>query len=189
MKRMIQCFLVASAIFSACHNGVPAADTHLLSSENGKTDEKKTAAEQMKEETAQAAISNDISLETTEGVELSRAFLTFQTDEAVPASNITSLHKPIYLNLVLNKGWKEEMGEVAIGASQKISTDDGTVLLDDADLFDNYKSISAEDARFIKLKAVVNKITPNIKYFIVDYKVWDKNGKGAVTGSYRFYVQ
>ena len=141
------------------------------------------------EDSTSQKISNDISVATSNGPELDHTFLSYETDDRVPPSNTTSVGKPIFLNLVLSKGWSEEMGEVSIGASQKISTDDGTVLLDNADMFDNYKSISAEDAKYIKLKAVVTRTAPNIRYYIVDFKVWDKNGKGTVTGSYRFFVQ
>ncbi|MGZ3852858.1 MAG: hypothetical protein ACXVBX_08710 [Flavisolibacter sp.] len=187
MKQMIQAFLCLTFIVSACNNTVPA-DSNLVSSKDESNELNGMEVQPAKEEVGNQKIANDISIATSGGVELNRTFLSYESDEPVPSSNTTSVGKAIYLNLVLSKGWKEEMGEVSIGASQKISTDDGTVVLDNADLFDNYKSISAEDAKYIKIKAVVNKLTPNIKYFIVDYKVWDKNGSGMIKGSYRFYV-
>jgi len=188
MKQVAQAFLCLTFIISACNDTVPSADSNLLSSKDENNELNDVQAQSAKEETGTQKISNDISIATSGGPELKRTFLSYETDEQVPSSNTTSPGKPIYLNVILSKGWKEEMGEVAIGASQKISSDDGTVLVNDTDLFENYKSISAEDAKYIKLKAVVNKLSPNIRYFIVDYKVWDKNGHGMIKGSYRFFV-
>ena len=188
MKQMIRAVLCLTFIVSACNNTVPA-DSNLVSSKDESNDLNGMEVQPAKEEVGNQKIANDISIATSGSVELNRTFLSYESDEPVPSSNTTSVGKPIYLNLVLTKGWKEEMGEVSIGASQKVSSDDGTVLLNDTDLFENYKSISAEDGKYIKLKAVVNKLSPNIKYFIVDYKVWDKKGKGTITGSYRFYIQ
>ena len=189
MKQVAKRLLCLSLIVSACNNTVPRSDSNLISSNDGKDELNETAVQYEKEDSSTQKISNDISIATSGGVELKRTFLSYESDDPVPSSNTTSVGKPIFLNLVLSKGWKEEMGEVAIGASQKISNDDGTILLDNADMFDNYKSISAEDAKYIKLKAVVTRAAANIKYYIVDFKVWDKNGKGTVTGSYRFFVQ
>jgi hypothetical protein len=132
---------------------------------------------------------NDISIEPKGGVEVYRTFLSFESGDLVPFSNVTSLGKPVFLNLNITKGWKEDEGTVSLGASERISSDNGTVFLDEPDLFQNYNSISAEDAKFIRLKAVVNSKTGPIKYFVVDFKVWDKNGDGVITGSYKFYVE
>jgi hypothetical protein len=189
MKRMVQTLLALSVIVSACNNTVPSNNSTLFSSKTESHEAKEVDMQATNEEEDKQKILNDVSIEAEGGVEVSRAFLTYETDEPVPPSNLTSIGKPIYLNLVLSKGWREEMGEVSIGASEKISTDDGTILSNDGDLFEKYSSISAEDARYIKLKAVVNKTSPSIKYFIVDYKVWDKNGKGMIRGSYRFFIQ
>lgn len=188
MKQKITHVLTVSLfLLASCTNTTPTTTPSIYASEN---DNKNKLEETLaSEDENRQPILNDISIETDGGVELNRAFLSYETDELVPASNITSIGKPVYLNLNITKGWKEEMGEVALGASEKISTDDGTVLLNESDLFQNYKSISAEDAKLIKLKAVVTRIAAPIKYFIVDYKVWDKNGRGIIKGSYKFFVE
>jgi hypothetical protein len=189
MKHVVQKLLAVSVIVSGCNNTVPSADSNLFSSKNERHILKESELQATQEDEGAKKILNDVSIETAGGVEINRAFLSYETDEKVPSSNITSIGKPIYLNLDIKKGWKEEMGEVSIGASQKVSTDDGTILLDDGDLFEKYNSISAEDAKYIKLKAVVNKAAPSIKFFVVDYKVWDKKGKAMIKGSYRFFLQ
>jgi hypothetical protein len=189
MKPMAQVMLALSVIACACNNTVPSTNSTLFSSKSETHPVRETGIQATKEDEVKQKILNDVSIETEGGVEVNRAFLTYETDEQVPSSNLTSAGKPIYLNLVLTKGWKEEMGEVSIGASEKISTDDGTILLNEGDLFEKYNSISAEDSKFIKLKAVVNKPSASIEYYIADYKVWDKNGKGMIRGSYRFFLQ
>jgi hypothetical protein len=188
MKRVVQT-LLAISIVCACNNTVPSNNSTLFSSKSENHPANESDIQPTIEDGTEQKILKDVSIETEGGVAVDRAFLSYETDEPVPFSNVTSVGKPIYLNILLTKGWNEEMGEVSIGASQKISTDDGTILLIDGDLFEKYNSISAEDAKYIKLKAVVNKASPSIRYFVVDYRVWDKKGKGIIRGSYRFFVQ
>lgn len=194
MKQRIWASLAFAIILCSCNNTVPSADPNVLSSKSGNKNHKKD--ERNKEDNAKddgngnkTQLLNDISIETKGSVEVYRAFLSFESGDLVPSSNVTSLGKPVYLNLNITKGWKEDEGTVSLGASERISSDNGTVFLDEPDLFQNYNSISAEDAKFIRLKAVVNSKTGPIKYFVVDYKVWDKNGDGVITGSYKFYVE
>jgi hypothetical protein len=195
MKQRLWASLVFAMVLSACNNTVPSADPAVLSSKtqnrNEKSDDKKKEddhSENDKDENKTRFL-NDISIEPKGGVEVYRTFLSFESGDLVPSSNVTSLGKPVFLNLNITKGWKEDEGTVSLGASERISSDNGTVFLDEPDLFQNYNSISAEDAKFIRLKAVVNSKTGPIKYFVVDFKVWDKNGDGVITGSYKFYVE
>lgn len=184
MKGIIWVVLIVTVILSACGN------TSSSKKENvNDTTETKNNLKKEDEPKSQAQVLNDIVLETGGGVEVSQAFLTYENGDVVPSSNVTSLGKPVYLRLNLIKGWKEEMGEVSLGASEKISSDKGTVFLDEPDLFQKYKSLSADDAKIIQLKAVINSMSGPIKYFVVDYKVWDKNGDGVIKGSYKFYVE
>jgi hypothetical protein len=194
MKLRIWASLACVMILSACNNTVPSADPSVLSSKTEKKGDKED--EKINDEDSKnyksdnkKQVLNDISIETKGNVELSRAFLAFESGDLVPSSNVTALGKPVYLHLNIAKGWKEDEGTVSLGASERISSDNGTVFLDEPDLFQNYSSLSAEDAKFIRLKAVVNRMTGPIKYFVVDYKVWDKNGDGVIKGSYKFYVE
>jgi hypothetical protein len=191
MKQIIWALLACVMILSACNNTAPSADSKVLSSNTVKNEEdEKNKDPNLKdaiENTAQ--ISNDISIETKGSVEVNKAFLSYESGDLVPSSNVTSTGNPIYLNLNIVKGWKEDEGTVSLGVSERISSNNGTVFLDEPDLFQNYNSISAEDAKFIRIKALVKSKTGPIKYFVVDYKVWDKNGDGVITGSYKFYVE
>lgn len=176
-------------LLSACNNTIPAADPSFPKKED-KTETVKTTKEASDEEPEnKTQILNDISLQTEGSVEVYRAFLSYDDGSLVPSTNVTSLGKPIFLNLNVTKGWKENDGKVSLGASEKISTDNGAVLLNEEDLFKDYASLNADDAKFIRMKAVVNSMTGPINYFVVDYKVWDKNGNGVISGSYKFYIQ
>jgi hypothetical protein len=191
MKQIIWALWACVMIVSACTNTVPSTDSKVLSSKTARNeeDEKGTDLKDVNIEN-DAGILNDISIETKGGVEVYKAFLSYESEEdLVPSSNVTSIGKPVYLNLNITKGWKEDEGTVSLGASERISSNNGTVFLDEPDLFQNYSSISAEDAKIIRIKALVKSKTGPIRYFVVDYKVWDKNGDGVITGSYKFYVE
>jgi hypothetical protein len=191
MKQLFRFSLVLIVILSACNDNLPAADPTRVSSKNNETNIEKNN-ELTKEEVSEenkTQILNDVSIETKGDVEVYRTFLSYESGNLVPSSNKTSLGQPVYLNLNITKGWKENEGTVSLGASERISSDNGTVFLDEPDLFQNYNSLSAEDAKFIRLKALINSKSGPIKYFVVDYRVWDKNGNGAITGSYKFYVE
>lgn len=183
MKRNLIGFLICIFVSAACNNTVPAANPDFSSSKKGTKEQKDENKE------SQTQVLNDISIKTEGDVAVYRAFLSYESGNLVPASNTTSLGKPVYLNLNITEGWKEENGRVSLGASERISTDNGTVILDEADLFKDYTSFSAGDAKFIRLKALINSMTGPINYFVVDYKVWDKNGNGVITGSYKFNVE
>lgn len=186
--------LALFAILCACNDTLPAGDQNTVLTKAEKKTEKDSESSSKKnvkqdEDAGKTQVLNNISINTQGGVEVYRAFLSYSGGNLVPASNTTSLGEPVYLNLNITKGWEEENGMVSLGAAEKISTDNGTVLLDEADLFKNSASFNADDAKFIRLKAVVNSMSGPIRYFVVDYKVWDKNGDGAIQGSYKFYIE
>lgn len=135
-------------------------------------------------------LSNEIALDA-EDVKVDKAYLIFEDGKPVPAGNIVDFTQPVKLILVIEKGWKEENGKVWLGASEKIETESGEVLLDEKDLFENAYSdgISAEDARFLSLSAII-KLTREINpltTFNVSFRVWDKKGDGLLQGRYKLY--
>lgn len=192
MKHALMAFFALSLFFSACNNSSQTAtksSTTTDKNKDGKEEKEENEKKENKKEESEIQILNDISITTEGDVEVYRTFLSYEDGSLVPSSNTTSLGKPIYLNINITKGWHEENGEVSLGASERISTDNGTVFLDAGDLFKNRNSLNAEDAKFIRLKAVVNSMTGPINYFVVDYKVWDKKGNGEIKGSYKFYIE
>lgn len=132
-------------------------------------------------------IRNDIQLQTS-GLKVSQAFLLYEDGTLVPPENITNVGKPVKLRLIIDDGWNKEDGNVYIGASEKIETSDGQVLLDEKDLFSDLASVKAEDAKYLSLTANISRIDKLYDYFLVSFRVWDKKGTGEVTGSYRLHI-
>jgi hypothetical protein len=133
-------------------------------------------------------IRNDIDLES-KGVSVLQAFLLYEDGTLVPESNETGVGKPVKMRLIIDSGWKEQNGKVSIGASEKIETNDGGVVLDEKDLFAAMPSINADDAKFITLTANISRLDKLYDYFLVSFKVWDKNGTGQITGNYKLYIE
>jgi hypothetical protein len=132
-------------------------------------------------------ISNGIALETR-GVKVIRAFLLFDNSTLVPADNRTILGRQVKLRLVIQEGWKELEGKVALGASETIETDRGQAVLHEKDLFATSPIIDAEAAKAITLNATISKLGRKPAYFLVKFRVWDKQGEGEISGSYKLYV-
>lgn len=195
MKKIVLLFFAFSLI--AC-NDESSSKKKIKSSQSSNDENNEEEDEETKpikkkkkqdEEESTIQVLNNIDIESKGGVKVYRTFLSYSDGSLVPSSNTTQLQQPIYLNINVEKGWEEEDGKVSIGASEKITTDNGTVLLEEADLFKNTTSLSADDAKFIRLKALINNMSGPINYFVVDFKVWDKNGDGVIKGSYKFSIE
>ena len=131
-------------------------------------------------------IRNDINIKA-EGIDLSQAFLLYDDGTLVPETNETGVGKPVKMRLIIDNGWKEQDGKVSIGASEKIETSDGELMLDEKDLFAAMPIINADDAKVITLTANISSLDKLYDYFLVSFKVWDKNGTGQITGNYKLY--
>jgi hypothetical protein len=134
-------------------------------------------------------IYNDIEL-TANKIKVSKAYLVFKDGAAMPEGNLVDFTKPVNVQLVIDEGWKEENGKVLLGAAEKITAEDGTVILDEKDLFSGRydDGISVADAKNIGLTAslTLKKDLPPAT-FTVSFRVWDKKGEGFVEGSYKLY--
>lgn len=134
-------------------------------------------------------VSNDITIKATGGVKVNKAFLTYPNGDTVPSDNSASLGQKIQLNLYLD-GWLEEKGRVFLGAGEKITTDQGDIVLDEPDMFLSYSDgVSAEDAKIISLRAVITHMERKFDFFVVSFRVWDKKGNGVITGNYKLHVK
>ena len=125
-------------------------------------------------------------------VQVSRAFLSLDNGELVPSDNTVSLGEKISLVINIDNGWKETAGKCFIGASEKITTDNGTELLSTGDMFSSYNEtgLDATDAKVITLKARITSAPPGpVEYYMVNFRVWDKKGNGEITGKYKFHVR
>lgn len=134
-------------------------------------------------------IKNDIQLEINE-VKIEKAYLVFDDGSAVPDDNVVDFSKSIKMLVVIDSGWKTVEGKVKLGASEKITALEKT-LLDEKDLFEEKLSegISPADAKVISLSASIdlkNEIRP-LTTFYVSFKIWDKNSEAFIKGSYKLF--
>ena len=134
-------------------------------------------------------IRNGIELKSKGDLKVSQAFLLFDDGTLVPSSNEAKVNQEVNLRLIIEDGFTKKNGMVEIGASEKIETNTGQVLLDEKDLFANLGEIEAARAEALTLKAVITRLDKLYDYFLVSFRVWDKKGNGEVTGSYKLYIQ
>ena len=135
-----------------------------------------------------ARIYNNIQLNAS-AVKVDKAYLLFDDGQRVPDDNFVDFKSPVKMQILIDSGWVEENGKVLLGASEKIITEKGEVVVEEADLFQKYPDgISVEDSKSIYLSAIL-KLKEGIPptSFTVSFRVWDKKGDGSVEGSYKLY--
>ena len=135
-----------------------------------------------------ARVYNNIQLNAS-GVKVDKAYLLLDNGQRVPDDNFVNFNGPVKMQILIDSGWVEENGKVLLGASEKIVTEKGEVVLEEADLFQKYPDgISTEDSKSIYLSASV-KLKEGIPptSFTVSFRIWDKKGNGFVEGSYKLY--
>ena len=114
----------------------------------------------------------------------------FDDGTRVPDDNTVQVNQQVSLRLIVD-GWSETNGKVFPGASEKITTNEGGVLVSEADLFESYSQngVDKKDAEYLTLYAVVTKLDKLYDYFNVEFRVWDKKGNAELTGSYKLYIK
>jgi len=180
MRKYLFKLIIIVGLFGSCNN-----------------DQQKVADTKSKAETTQkkntsnfrnTKIRNDIKLESN-GINVLQAFLLYDDGTLVPETNETGVGKPVKMRLVIDNGWKEQDGKVSIGAAEKIETSEGQVVLDEKDLFSAMPTLNADDAKFITLTANISQLDKLYDYFLVSFRVWDKNGTGEINGTYKLYIK
>ncbi len=148
---------------------------------------KKPAAEN--QTSSKTKIRNGVQFEA-KGVNVEQAFLTNEEGELVSDENLTEVNKKLKLNLVVN-GWKDDKGMVALDADEKVYTSEGELIMDEKDLFtqSGLTSVSAADAKFVKLSVSISMVSKLYEFYKVDFKVWNKNFDQQITGSYKFNLK
>lgn len=172
---------VAAAIVTGC-------EFKCSVSGNGNTKSKEVSSSESNGPLKGAIIKNDIVLDAKD-VKVKGAYLVNEAHTPLNKNEI-ALGKKVRCVIILDSGWTKYNGVSFIGASEKILTDDGRVLLDEADLFkDNTESgVSAMDAEVLSLSAYITEKVPGIDTYKVQFRMWDKKGSGEVTGSFKFKV-
>lgn len=136
-----------------------------------------------------AAVYNGIELHTNI-ISLKKAYLIYSNGERVPEDNFVDFADPVKLILILNSGWNEQDGKVALGASEKVKDEGGNIILDEKDLFSGVNEITSKDAKIIGLTLTLRlkKEEPPTS-FVTYFRVWDKNGEGYIEGNYKLYTK
>ena len=136
-------------------------------------------------------IRNGIDVIGKGGVKVEQAYLTYGDDGSlVDEENITALNRQIKLNLSVD-GWKAEGEQVFLEASEKMTSEDGDVVLNEPSLFasSGLESVSVKDAKELFLNVVVTKINRLSDYFLVEFRVWNKKApEQEVIGRYKFHL-
>ena len=143
-----------------------------------------------KPHTVQTKIKNNIQLKSN-GFKVKEAYLKFDDGTKIPDDNKVDTNQRINMVLIIDDGWKITDSLVYPGASEKITLSTGAEVLKIDDLFTAYDEtgVSAIDARYITLKAVITRINNKKNYIIVSFKVWDKKGTSSLTGSYKLFIK
>jgi len=136
-----------------------------------------------------AIIKNDIDVEVT-GVKLKEVYLVDENNKVL-TENKTRIGEKIYAVVVLDTGWVKENGRSFLGASERISTPSGKVIVNADDIFKDYDAtgVPVKDADFITLSAVISQADKGLEEFIVQFRVWDKKGSGEIKGKYKFRIE
>jgi hypothetical protein len=136
-----------------------------------------------------AIIKNDIDLDAT-GVKLKEAYLADANYKPL-AENKAGISEKIYLVIKMDTGWVKENGKSFIGASERILTPAGRVVVSADDIFKDQEltGLDAETSKEISLSAIITEADPGLNDFEVQFRVWDKRSNGEVKGKYYFSLK
>lgn len=182
-KGQLTALLVFAIIFASCK----------FQCQVGKDADKENSNNSNNQQTTNngdAQLLNNITLSATD-VQVTSAYLTLENGERLSSDNTVRARETIKLVININGGWKEINGKVFLGASEQITSDNGTVQVETGDMFSAYTEtgLDAGDAKVITLNASMDSKPAAIDYYIVNFKVWDKKGKAEISGKYNFYIK
>ncbi len=131
---------------------------------------------------------NNIQLSTSGGLRLSAAYLTGNDGALLPPDNALRRGDTAYLHLVIGGGWMAENRRLFLGATQEVETASGDGVLSSGDLFGQQQGLPEKEGDRLLLPVVISRSRAGIPYFFVRFRVWDKKGPAAVSGSYRLQI-
>jgi hypothetical protein len=136
-----------------------------------------------------ATIKNNIDVDAT-GVKVKEVFLV-DADYKPLVENKVAIGEKIYVVIRLDTGWVKENGKSFIGASERVLTSAGKVVVSADDIFKEQEltGLEAKDTKVITLSAIITQADPGINDFEVQFRVWDKKGIGEVKGKYYFSLK
>lgn len=136
-----------------------------------------------------AIIKNGIDLDA-KGVKLKEAYLV-DADYKPLSENKAGVGEKIYIVIKMDTGWIKENGKSFIGASERILTSAGRVVVSADDIFKDQEAtgIDTADTKEISLSALITQADQGLNDFEVQFRVWDKKGTGEVKGKYYFSLK
>ncbi len=133
-------------------------------------------------------IRNGIEVKAEGGLIVEQAWLQYASGPLVREGNVINLGEKIHLHFIIH-GWKGINETISIGASEKITTDEGQCFLNEGDLFAHYDVLSLKAVEKISLSAVVDNIDRLVDYFRVDFHIWSKMfPEQEIKGHYQFHI-
>lgn len=135
-------------------------------------------------------IKNGITFETNT-LKATQAFLMLEDGSLLNDENTVSIGQIVKMRLLIEGGFKIVNDKVKLGASEKITTNSGELVLNEEDLFKAYEAdgIAPKDAEYITLMAEITKLDKLYDYFLISFRVWDKQSNAEVKGSYKLYIK
>ena len=136
-----------------------------------------------------AIIKNDIEVDAT-GVKVKEVYLV-DAEYKPLTENKARVGEKIHIVIKMDTGWVKENGKSFIGASERILTSSGKVVVSADDIFKEQEltGLDPEDTKVISLSAIITQANPGVDNFEVQFRVWDKKGAGEVKGKYYFSLK
>ena len=133
-------------------------------------------------------IRNGIVVNANGGLIVEQAWLQYDKGPMVREGNVINLGEKIQLYLVIH-GWQGQGDIISIGASERLTTDEGQCFLDEADLFARYETLPLKAVEKISLSAIVDNIDRLVDFFKVDFKIYSKMfPEQYLEGYYLFHI-
>ena len=188
MKKLItRSLLFCCIFFLACSTGFCQKKKPVKKTSTAKTTQQHRQADAG---TGDEAIKNAIQF-TSNGFQVSEAYLMFDDENLVPAGNKINLNQNVNLILIIDSGWNEIGERVYPGSKQVIKLGNGDEILQTDDLFSPFDEtgVASTDARYIALAAVITEVKDKRKPFLVNFRVWDKKGTAEIKGTYKLFIR
>lgn len=133
-------------------------------------------------------IRNGIEAKAAGGLIVEQAWLQYASGPLVRDGNTINLGEKINMHIIII-GWKGMNDLISIGASEKMTTDEGKCFLDEHDLFARYESFPLKAVEKLSLSTVVDNIDRLVDFFRIDFRIWNKMyTEQEVTGYYLFHI-
>lgn len=172
---------LAAAIITGCEFKCWVGD-------NGKTETKEVSSSESNGPLKGAIIKNDIVLDA-KNVKVKEAYLVNESGTFISKNEIP-LGEDISCVVILDTGWAKLGDKSFVGISEKLMTEEGVVILDEADLLKDNEAtgVSATDAKVLSVSGKITQKKSGIDDYKMQFRMWDKKGDGEVTGSFKFKV-